>query len=78
MQSQLALSVLSGMTVTNPEVRRQYRALLLRHTDFSSVSALTQLVADTRPYADKRQWLPLFDEVLLRSAVAHGALVSLS
>ena len=55
MQSQLALSVLSGMTVTNPEVRRQYRALLLRHTDFSSVSALTQLVADTRPYADKRQ-----------------------
>ena len=62
------------MTITNPEVRRQYRTLLLHHTDFSNISALIQLVSDTRLYADKRQWLPLFDEVLLRTAVAQGAL----
>ena len=74
LQRQLSLSVLSGVIVTNPVIRRQYRQLLLKHTDFSLFRVLNEIISDTRMYPDKRQWLPLFDEVLLRAAMKGGKL----
>ena len=48
LQERLRLSLLSGMTLTNPEVRRQYRALYLQTLPTSLFARLEGLLSDVR------------------------------
>lgn len=48
LQERLRLSLLSGMTLTNPEVRRQYRALYLPTLPASLFARLEGLLSDVR------------------------------
>lgn len=48
LQERLRLSLLSGMTLTNPEVRRQYRALYLPMLPASLFARLEGLLSDVR------------------------------
>ena len=48
LQERLRLSLLSGMTLTNPEVRRQYRALYLQTLPASLFARLEGLLSDVR------------------------------
>lgn len=48
LQDRLHLSLLSGMTLTNPELRRQYRALYLQTLPSSLFARLEGLLSDVR------------------------------
>lgn len=77
MNDQLKLSVIAGMIVTSPDIRKKFRTLLLPSLPSTLFDRLNYIFSEvrfdiyhhiqTRCYADKKAWLPLFVEVLLRS-----------